>query len=130
MSQPSKNIYRFWDGTSMVQQPSMIYALVNGMVFKHEGERLIRDETKPVIPMQCTGERDRKGVDIYEGDIVRWGMIYKTGISVIEWFQGFGFWHTNKIGKKEWCLVDSQHEIIGNIYQNHELLSKDGKNEI
>lgn len=72
-----------------------------------------------VILMQYTGLKDKNGVEIYEGDIVRqvrpttWAG-EKNGSSrwqrVVEW-KGTGF-----------NLRTSQCEVIGNIMENPELL--------
>ena len=80
------------------------------------------------IPMQYT---DKNGVEIYEGDIVAWGR-YKDEVTGKEKFNGYGvvnYWLgdacfeiddiegvTNGISKV------AQNEVIGNIYENKELL--------
>lgn len=68
--------------------------------------------------MQYTGLKDKNGVEIYEGDIVRQ---YEAG------------WNTGGIG--DWrnfvvkCITESRfllkdREVIGNIYENPELLEE------
>ena len=70
-------------------------------------------------PQQYTGLKDKNGVEIYEGDIVkRWGNIY-----IVIW---------DKIGfRMKWTKEDSVNrfpdelcEVIGNIYENPELLNR------
>lgn len=77
--------------------------------------------------MQFTGLHDRKGKEIYEGDILKkhtpsnW---IPEGNVVVK-YSGNGFWCESKSGGNFFPDVDYV-EIIGNIYENPELL-KDSK---
>jgi hypothetical protein len=53
--------------------------------------------------MQYTGIKDVNGKEIYEGDITTEG--------IVKWFEDLGF--------------DDGIEVLGNIYENPELLKKD-----
>ena len=81
------------------------------------GEREQEDE-RDIILMQYTGLKDKKGKEIYEGDIlknewgqkskVEYGEFYDNGIYI----SGFGI-----------SVCPEESEVIGNIYKNPELLT-------
>lgn len=85
-----------------------------------------------VIFTQSTGLFDRNGQEIFEGDIVTDGDV----ISDIEYHQTLGFYMINKYGFgipfgqgvdvvyfEEFAVhVSKTFEVIGNIYENQELL--------
>lgn len=69
-----------------------------------------------------TGLLDKLGVEIYEGDIVE----HKNGqLSVMSWSDGDWGWFLTSI--KNWnpktCFNSDKDRVIGNIYENKELIS-------
>jgi len=83
-----------------------------------------------VIPLQYTGLKDKNDKEIYEGDIVR----YKNRIGEIHWHKyqaSFDLKFLRNIEGEPYISLDEglanniwpfQLEIIGNIYENPELL--------
>lgn len=69
------------------------------------------------VIMQFTGLKDRNGKDIFEGDIIKtWSGLIK----VVEFRKGeFGAWIMGE------SLGLNDCEILGNLYQNPELLKKE-----
>lgn len=77
------------------------------------------------ILMQSTGLKDKNGVEIFEGDIVKIiGDVLDDDMSVIRFTEG-GFYLDYKNLDTEFELlysIDLPIEIIGNIYEDKELL--------
>ena len=73
-----------------------------------------------------TGLRDKNGKEIYEGDIVNNGPLAPPWVEWLEEGAGFIF---REVGSDEWwspngfsLVTEFAWEIIGNIYENPELL--------
>ena len=122
--------FRAWDETNKV----MVYNvnINNGKPVK-PGYQWFNAENTILHsePQQYTGVKDRNGKEIYEGDIlherhfVSWsrekGERYVDVFAVV-WHDG-GF-TLKPIGKEHIRTLDwTQYEIVGNIYENPELIA-------
>lgn len=72
--------------------------------------------------MQYTGLLDKNGKEIFEGDIVRFE---DTITDVVEWSDRLASWYTKNGASlgAEMGLTDRNPEVIGNIYENPNLLN-------
>lgn len=69
--------------------------------------------------MQFTGLLDKHGKEIYEGDI----METESGTCVVKWYDKGACFRWMFVGDSESPLNYDYREIIGNIYENPELLT-------
>lgn len=82
------------------------------------------------ILMQCTGLKDKNGKLIYEGDILLNISRLDKPLYVVKWNKSQAQFYIEMINPKkyelyaEWNLGrhDLDYEVIGNIYENPELL--------
>lgn len=104
---------------------------IYGSLLWYAGEPQIWDKdgknyiVKHETVQQCTGLKDKNGKLIYEGDILQQPQLpHKV---VCEWYKD-GFWLNGFMNgaKRELRNMHNWYEVIGNIYENKELLESEG----
>lgn len=106
---------------------------VKGLVFESDKTRCICGyaydfylEDEDATIMQSTGLFDKAGQEIFEGDIIG----TKDGLlnGVVEYREDLGMWTNSLIRYNNFerlCSVASDRKIIGNVFENPELLEED-----
>lgn len=130
--------FRAWDGWIMHRVGQLNWSFRNGITIVQAGNRPWssnkpwRRITNPVL-MQYTGLKDKNGKEIYEGDIVRDSRIEESE-AVIEYCQPIAAFVARPIIKAPYDVYQlnegntmgslklSYTEVIGNIYENPDLL--------
>lgn len=112
---------------------------VKALVFENDKTRCVCGyaydfylEDEDAIIMQSTGLRDKNGKEIFEGDIVTDGEFAR----IVQYHQSLGFYMFDEEGNERFFsdsatledfeeyakIVSEILEIIGNVYENPELL--------
>lgn len=114
---------------------SIVSADIEGTDIYNVGERRLESALVNYDTIgQFTGLCDSKGNQIYEGDILRFGNS-PSGVCEVKWNKMISafcirFYFEKELGVRplgEWAICERSVEIIGNIYDNPELLEGDEK---
>ena len=112
--------FRVWDNVDYMSKPFTLYDLM--------GSQAKIEFTHDCIVMQYTGLNDKDGQEIYEGDVVENHYPEKTSDIYIVRFSLSDFGTRFEIvnhatGVNRWWK-EATCRVIGNIYQNPELLQQ------
>jgi len=109
--------FRVWDGINYMSNPFTLNDLQSKTL----------QFTTDCVVMQFTGLTDKNGKEVYEGDIIQWPHLKGHDIPVIVYFNDSEFVFVGKpinpqSETESW--LDNKCEVIGNIYENPELLNQ------
>lgn len=115
--------YRAWDSLNKkiyydsAQTPLLLYG---GIIFvenlSFDNVIHINHDLPELIPLQYTGIKDKNDKEIYEGDILSYSRDNQNKINYVKWYAPCFILGQIIMG---YC---KDFEIIGNIYENPELL--------
>ena len=113
--------FRAWNGERMTYKP----IVSDGNNGREVAEVWLNDalSLSDEVLMQYTGRKDKNGTEVYEGDIVK--IEHWTTLKVMTYIdRKMGFYPVDiKSGKAfEMNVSDAMYEVVGNIYENQELL--------
>lgn len=120
--------FRAWDKVNKFLTQVMTLSFRDGKVstthYSNGGGVYLHDDE--VVLMQYTGLKDKNGKEIYEGDIIKFdkkspeikSVFYKNGSFCILDVNDVDICYLGD------CIFKDEYEIIGDIYQNPELLKQ------
>ena len=118
--------FRAWDKTQGVMVHFELGDMDGNLILEDEAPKMVRLDNCDI--MQFIGEKDKNGTPIYEGDRVRWytwdGYI---GTETVVFRNGY-FYPTiaklEEVGTGNRFDESRGIEVIGNIYENPELVAE------
>jgi uncharacterized phage protein (TIGR01671 family) len=95
----------------------------NGVV---ELNHILLTDRNDWIPMQYTGLKDKTGKEIYEGDLVKWTDELGENPNIFKVAYETAQWVIVPISDPVlgWYIGEKELEIIGNVYENPELVQQ------
>jgi uncharacterized phage protein (TIGR01671 family) len=121
--------FRAWDIEDKVMLDIYSLDFVRNGHFWIEDARRLMFEPKDVVLMQYTGLKDKNGKEIYEGDIITLDGFSPSKYEICFIEGAFCLWREELPMAIESVHIEdstgNHAEVIGNIYENTELLTGD-----
>ena len=130
--------FRAWsdNAKTMLKDITPVDLFEGGMREQDDCSRYINEtasglqwDIREMVLMQYTGLQDKNGVEIYEGDIVAYRQLrYKTVRCIVEYHSNY--FALRKVDRDQHSFVTyapMSCKVIGNIYENPELLNNQRK---
>lgn len=126
--------FRAWDETNKIMRSNDEIVMWSGQVYINEKKELDSKikgfSCLPKHLMQSTGLKDKNGVEIFEGDVIgsenmerdNWYVSRHEVVWHDSGFMGKQICSSSYIGLDYWTRGESGYVVIGNIYENPELL--------
>lgn len=119
--------FRAWDGEAMFKSPAISEG-AHHLASWFEAHSSFGSKGKESLFMDCSGLVDKKGNEIYEGDIIelngkyRYTVVFEDGKFVCYHLtkKDWGRWGDLK-RLSDHDFSEYHFEVIGNVYQNPEL---------
>ena len=124
--------FRAWDSAKKIMR-----SVANIYTHSHSVFVLVREAAggppeliRTECLMQYTGAKDKNGVEIYEGDVIRGSAGRGQANYLVQWDPGnCGFIAEPLIAERVWPGLNQgttkYYEVIGNIYENPELVNNE-----
>lgn len=85
-----------------------------------EDKPMSLEELNDLVPLQFTGFKDKNGKDIYDSDYIDWAGEHRL---LVVWSDyGWRAVDDNRVVGENLAQIRQYSEVIGNIYENPELL--------
>lgn len=124
--------FRAWDKRkSVIREVAVLHftkgGKVNSIEYWKTPSELKSYHARNLVLMQSTGMKDKNGVDVYQGDIIRCTRGCPHEVIWLEkyggtFFGGMPAWYLS--GLSNGYSWTGREEVIGNIYENSELLEE------
>ncbi len=119
--------FRAWDKrtkkvltkNAIIGMKGEVYLNVDGNLFEY------KDDRDRIVLMQFTGLKDKNGKEIFEGDIVEFINSISKGKRIVSIdFRNGQYWLIEMGGALTLLNPAQELKVIGNIYENPELLEE------
>lgn len=111
--------FRAWDNVDYMSSPFTLYDIQDGKV----------QFTKDAAIMEFVGQKDRNGIEVCEGDVLKYISNGILQYRLVFWLDHENGWFTKNIHFDDdiiyglgWLLHNGTIDAIGNQYQDPELL--------